>query len=389
MKILVAPYNLLAHYLRCIELVKNISIDAEIIFLKSGKYDSFVQNSGFKTLSETTKTYDAVIEKAESFDFSWINHKSVTNTVESLIHIIETEKPDFIIGDTYLGLRIAARYCKTPLISVFNAYLTHHYNDIRPVPHTHKANKYKPRLSQASWERIIRTVEKLTLRKVHKPFRKIRRSFNLEVYTDLLDEFAGDYNLLCDDPEIFPSKHLPNNYKYCGPLLYSCHDHNHNLLQFLENNKQRETILITMGSTGKLSSLGNLTDTFWQNYNIIITGAEEDKTEHNIYYTTFLNFDDFAPLIDLVICHGGNGTMYQAINKNIAIIAVPTIFEQEWNTYRFEKLDFCKIWYPNSNLTQLYKLVKSQIENHKNNRNNNTAKLKVCLNRVINEWLFH
>ncbi|MDD2634582.1 MAG: glycosyltransferase [Bacteroidales bacterium] len=384
MKILVTPYNLLAHYLRSIELVKKINMDADIVFLKSGKYDNYVKSNGYKLTENTLNTYDTVIEKAESFDFSWINKKSVNQTVEALIDIIKNEKPDYIIGDTYLGLRIAAEHCKTPLISILNAYLTHYYNDLRPVPHTHKAISFKPKVSEKTWNKIVRTVEKMTLRKVHTPFRKIRQKLNLKQYNDLFDEFAGDHNIICDDPDIFPSTNLPNNYKYCGPLLYSCTKQNNKLLNFLKLHNSKKTILISMGSTGNTSNVGDLSNSFWQNFNIICTGAIEEKQTENIYYTDFINFDKVSHFIDLLICHGGNGTIYQAINSKIPTIAIPTIFEQEWNIYRFEKLSYCKVWYPEDNIKNLYKLIEEMtLENTLNTKN---TKLKTELNTVINDF---
>ncbi|MDD2386128.1 MAG: glycosyltransferase [Bacteroidales bacterium] len=381
MKILVAPYNLLAHYLRSIALVKNIPNNAEIVFLKSGRYDNFVTANGYKLTQNTLNTYSTVIEKAASFDFSWINKKSVNRTVNELIEIIKTEKPDYIIGDTYLGMKIAAEYCNITLISIFNAYLTHHYNDLRPTPHNHKANKFKSKLSEKSWNTIVRTVEKLTLRKVHSPFRKIRRKLKLKQYRDLFDEFTGDKNILCDDPEIFPSIKLPDNYQYCGPLLYSYNVTNQQLLNFLSKDKTRKTILISMGSTGKITNIGDLKNYFWLNYNIVITGAKEGKQTENIYYTDFINFDETSHLIDLIICHGGNGTMYQAINKNIPAIAIPTIFEQEWNIHRFEKLSLCKVWYAEQDIKNLYTLIESLTST--NTLNPNIIKLQTDLNSII------
>lgn len=367
MKILVIPYNLLAHYLRSIELVKIIDIEAEILFLKSAKYDNFVETNGYKLTKDSLNTYNAVIKKSEAFDFSWINEKSVKETVYNLIDIIKTEKPDYILGDTYLGLRIAAEYCKTPLISILNAYLTHYYDDIRPVPHNHQANIFKPKLSKSAWEKIVRTVEKQTLRKVHSPFRKIRKQLELKPYNDLLDEFAGDQNLICDDPNIFPSKTLPYNYKYCGPLLYSCHKHNNKLLNFLKQNSYKKTILISMGSTGKISNLGKLNTFFWDKYNVVITGLKKEEQKANIYYTDFINFQETIQFIDLLICHGGNGTMYQAISNAIPTIAIPTIFEQEWNTYRFEKFNLCKVWFFENDIKLLEEMIENSISEGKNN----------------------
>ncbi|PLX06739.1 MAG: hypothetical protein C0596_13600 [Marinilabiliales bacterium] len=350
MKILVIPYNLLAHYLRCIALVNKIELPADITFLKSGKYDNFVEQNNYKLTNEALNSYSTAIDKSESFDFTWINNESVSDTVNSLINIIKSENPDYIIGDTFLGLRVAAEYCRIPLISILNAYLTHFYKGHRPVPHNHRANLFKAGVPKLAWHRILKSVEKQTLRNVHKPFRQIRKELHLNEYKDLFDEFAGAYNLLCDDPYIFPSVNLPAKTDYCGPLLYQYNSSNPKLLEFLENRRNKKNILITMGSTGKTSSVGDLKNEFWSDYNIILTGAPKDEQKDNIYYTNFINYDEVANHLDLIICHGGNGTVYQAINYNVSVIAIPRIFDQEWNAYRFKELSICKVWFPDGKI---------------------------------------
>ncbi len=382
MKILVIPYNLLAHYLRCIELVNNIDLPVEIVFLKSGKYDNFVEQNNYKLTHKALNSYSTAIDKSESFDFSWINYKSVSDTVNSLIDIIKSENPDYIIGDTFLGLRIASEYCNTPLISILNAYLTHSYKGHRPVPHNHRANLFKPGVPKLAWHRIVKSVEKQTLRNVHRPFRQIRKELHLNEYKDLFDEFAGTYNLLCDDPEIFPSVNLPAKTDYCGPLLFKCMSSNPKLLEFLENKRDKKNILITMGSTGKTPSVGNLKDKFWNNYNIVVTGSQSDEQKDNIYYTNFINYDEVANHLNLIICHGGNGTFYQAINHNIPVIAIPRIFEQEWNAYRFKELSICKVWFPDGKIEKLHALIQNTITI--NNEELRQVKLNTNLNGHIN-----
>lgn len=37
---------------------------------------------------------------------------------------------------------------------------------------------------------------------------------------------------------------------------------------------------------------------------------------------------------DLVVCHGGNGTIYQAMQHGVPIIGIPTMHDQEFNLDR-------------------------------------------------------
>jgi UDP-N-acetylglucosamine:LPS N-acetylglucosamine transferase len=38
--------------------------------------------------------------------------------------------------------------------------------------------------------------------------------------------------------------------------------------------------------------------------------------------------------VDILICHGGNGTVYQALSHGVPLLFFPGNFEQEWNIQR-------------------------------------------------------
>ena len=44
------------------------------------------------------------------------------------------------------------------------------------------------------------------------------------------------------------------------------------------------------------------------------------------------------PRCNLMICHGGNGTIYQALFFGLPVLAHTSIFEQEWNVQQLEAL---------------------------------------------------
>jgi UDP:flavonoid glycosyltransferase YjiC (YdhE family) len=45
---------------------------------------------------------------------------------------------------------------------------------------------------------------------------------------------------------------------------------------------------------------------------------------------------------DLVICHGGNGTIYQALQHGKPVIGIPTLADQKFNMRRVEALGLGK-----------------------------------------------
>lgn len=361
--ILFAPYNLLSHYLRCIQLAKSINHEYDTVFLYSSKYNHIVKQNGFKISGKFTPEYKTVVEKAESFDFSWINVDSIRKTVNNFGSIFKGEKPDLIIGDSYLGLRIAAEYCNIPLLCVLNAYISPYYQDFRDVPHNHPGNKYKRFVNAKVWRKLVVAIESIAFKKEHQPFKELREELGLVKLNNLLDEFAGDYNIICDDSKVFPLKELPDNYFKLNPILYESNKNETELIKLIDNNKQ--TIYVSAGSSGYSLIPDFISPDMLSNYNIIVTGAERNYFEHGIIYRNFVNFNAIADKIDLTICHGGNGTLYQSAQRAIPIIAIPRIFEQEWNTQRFQKLGLCEVFYRENPAEELLKLIREMLANKK------------------------
>ena len=64
---------------------------------------------------------------------------------------------------------------------------------------------------------------------------------------------------------------------------------------------------------------------------------------------------------DLVVCHGGNGTIYQALQHGKPVIGIPTIPDQKFNMRRVEALGVGKMlsWKDfNENPESLIELIK-------------------------------
>jgi len=367
-KLLFAPFDLLSHYLRCLSIANSLNKNEfEIVFLRSRHYNSFVEANGYRITDNTVNAYENVVSKASKFNFSWINKQSVRQTVDAFIQVVEVEKPDVLISDTFLGAKIVAEKLNLNHVALLNAYVTNYYAGLRDVPHHHKAIRFKKYVSPEKWERIVRSIEEMTLKQVHSPFRKLRLEWHLPPQNNLFDEFTGQYNLLCDDEDIFPLLTKPSCYEYIGPVLYNCFQHNPSLMTFLERYKHLPLLYITSGSSGKYIIPDILNVDELNDYAVIVAGYHEDADYKNILFRKFVNFDDVAPQVDLVICHGGNGSVYQALNAGKRIIAVPWIFEQEWNVQRFSQLGLCQVFYPDEKPDKLKKIINELLAQKPNN----------------------
>ena len=165
---------------------------------------------------------------------------------------------------------------------------------------------------------ITQFAERWAFKEVHRPFRVFRKTYHLKKLKTYPDELEGDHTLICDVPQLFPQKALPATYQYIGPLFYSTDAKEDEIIERLNPNKP--TILVSFGSSGNWQKLHLLNDVVFHKFNIITAGDNGSVVIGNhIISKPFINNVSILPLSDLMICHGGNGTIYQALFCNVPI----------------------------------------------------------------------
>jgi UDP:flavonoid glycosyltransferase YjiC (YdhE family) len=153
---------------------------------------------------------------------------------------------------------------------------------------------------------------------------------------------------------LFPQKILPENYDFIGPLFYEGTNPESEIISQLDKNKR--TILVTLGSSGDWRAVGFLNKVMFSDFNIITAGDEQEiLNAPHIICKRFLNNIALLPYCDLIICHGGNGTVCQALAYDIPIVALTNIFEQEWNMQQVKTLGYGDVINETRNETELMK----------------------------------
>lgn len=360
-KILVFPFDLMSHYLRCIVLAKRYS-DHNVLFAHSKNYDHFVNEAGFKSFKVHGFDTSHAIKCAAKFDFSWLNKNDIERVFLAQVEIIKTLKPKIVIGDANPTLKMAAEYCGVRYIALMNGYMTRSYARTRKLPSTHPAVDHLSKLPPRFGEKIIQFAEKIAMRSVHKPFKQLRSKYRLKRERNYLSEMEGDENLICDDEKLFPQKDMPLNYKFIGPLLYE--PSTIDKLYFDDDAAKKPRICVSMGSTGSWEKLSFLSNREYEHYHIITLGDNQSYIRgKHVQALRFANFDSILPHCHFLICHGGNGTTYQGIKHGIKMICVPDHFEQEWNIQGIEALGYGTGLYSNIEGTLKHYLNNSQGSN--------------------------
>ncbi len=350
----------MSHYLRCLCIADALRYEFDIYFLDSEEYSDLILAHGFKTIDYQHQAVDEILEKAGSFNFDWINSHSIRTMFDAQMDIVKTYKPDLVFSDTSFTLPMVAEYLNIPIISIMNAYVSNYYADIRPLPYRHKAYIYQFKMKQAVWEKVLNTAEKASMKFVHKSFARLRKELNLSKKQWLLDEFEGDFNLLCDLPELFPTHELPENFATIGPVIYHSERKEPDLLQWVQSGDDRPLVYLSLGSSGGDVKFDFLSHPSAQEFRFVVSGVKQIAITDNLRYQKFVNFEQIQQHVSLFISHGGNGSIYQALAAGIPLLLIPAFFEQAWNAHRIQKLQLGQVIQPNKMddiFPQMHKLI--------------------------------
>jgi UDP:flavonoid glycosyltransferase YjiC (YdhE family) len=331
----------MSHYLRCLELAKQYP-NSEILFSSSLKYSNYIEKEGYNTFYVEDFDPDVVMECAAKFDFSWLNFKDIQRVFLSQVEVIKELKPDLVIGDTSPTLKMAAEFTGVPYVALMNGYMSKHYKNVRALSKTHPGNVHLSKLPPKVSKQIIKFAEAISFRIVHKPFKKVRRMYELKRVSNYINEMEGDENMICDHEYLFPQNNLPSHYKIIGPLMYKTFREESELLSQIDPNKK--TICVCMGSSGNWEKLSFLSSNKYSEYNIITAGDLQKKISgDHVINKDFIALESVLPHCALLICHGGNGTIYHGIENKIPTLCLTNHFEQEWNVQQLEalKLGIC------------------------------------------------
>lgn len=341
-RVLFFPFNLLSHYLRCLVLADSYNkATYDVRFVSSEKYNAFVQGRGYKVFSCAGFDADFVMDCTNNFSFDWLNERDIERVMIEQVKCINAVKADLVVGDVAPTLKMAAQLAGVKHITLVNGYMTRYYAETRKIPRKHKAYELMQQLPSRFAEALTSIGERMAFRKIHTPFNNLRKRYNLPALRDYLEELEGDENLICDLPELFPQKFLPSTYRFIGPLVYRHQDEWADWK--CEVDWKKPLICVCMGSSGDWEQLRFLNDPYYSRYTIVTAGDKAGVLcAPHVIRRDFVNLDKVLEKSNLMICHGGNGTIYTGILNRVFMLCLATHFEQEYNIEALERHGYGK-----------------------------------------------
>jgi UDP:flavonoid glycosyltransferase YjiC (YdhE family) len=338
-KILAIPNgHLLAHTTRVLEVAKALrEFGFDVQFATDGRFTPIIQDQGFKIIPISMVSGEQVLSCCRNGRVNWDNYPMLKKSVQDDLDLFKKVKPCLVIGDLRLSLSTSCEVACIPYVSILNAAWTNYYAVRFRAPEHFLPTRL---LGYRITTRLMPIIKTLILKHDHRPYAKIRREMGLKPGDNIFDIWKGDLNLLPDIPEYAPTRNLPENFHYIGPIVW---EPNYPAPQWLKKvDSGKPTIYFTMGSTGYPRFFKTALDVFGNSeYQCIMTTAGMASFQHlpsNFFVADYAPGSRIMQKSNVVVCHGGNGTVYQAMKNGIPIIGIPTMHDQEFNVQRVADL---------------------------------------------------
>lgn len=327
----------LAHVARAIVIAHRLEKEgAEVIFATGNAHQPLAEQENFDVREvfcvAPEYAHAAIRRGSHIFD-----NTTLKRYVESDLTLFHEVQPDLVIGDMRLSLNISAELAGIEYWNIVSGYLTRYYDAIQNPPRTFPLVRILGNhISRATFP-ILRS---FILRYYAASFRRYRKELGLDSVNNILDIIASPYrNLIADFPRFIPCSNFPSQFEYIGPLIWEPNLPNPAWLNQLRPDVP--TAYVSMGSTGDQSNLQRilicLRDAGWQ---VITTTGSHGQAPPGIFATTYARGSLLLKHSQLLICHGGSGTIYQAIIESVPVIGIATFHDQEINLERAQALQW-------------------------------------------------
>lgn len=337
-----ANAHALAHVSRLLEVAKVLRQRGhEVLFAGHGKYLGIVEWDGFLTRELPYIPVDQVVRAVRSQRlWELFPEQQLRGFLAAEVALYEEIKPDLVLIDNRPTARTSAERLGIKTAAVLNVHMSNH----KRIPFFSLSNLIGTERDLAPL-RQLDTIENFLEclmydRLVMGRLNALRREMSLPRLRAYEHE-QGGLTFFADVPEFSPVRRLPLGAQYIGPLTW------HNDLPpppcIDQLSRDKRTIYLSLGSEGLEDLLPHLDLLAREGVQVVVaTGAAATASmgsvPEGVFLEQYVNTDKLLPHCDLVCCHGGNGTLYQALSFGLPVVVVATHQEQSCGGKRIQRL---------------------------------------------------
>jgi len=314
----------------------------EALFAGTGREMAHVAASGFAIHPIWEPEPEVLFGAIRARKVHFVTTEILRAMVEADLALFEELGPTAVLTDGRLSAPISTRVASLPHGAIVNASSTR----FRAIPYLSlfaAPGQWLPPLGPAMVALECRLFDLFM-----GVFRQVAKEYGVPNATTPTDCLTGnDLTIIPDLPEFFPTRHLPDSYHYVGPITWSPASGGLPTVHFPDTAEERPRLYVTFGTTGDAAVLARICELLaTSGYQVVVTAAGHrplpPAAGETVEVVDYADGDELCEEAALVICHGGNGTIYQALRHGRPIIGIPFIPDQEYNMRRVEALGLGK-----------------------------------------------
>ena len=351
MNILVLPYtHTLSHISRPLLVTKELKNRGhEVVFAGESPKIKFIQQGGFTVVPLYEPDPDILFGNIRRGKLKFVSDSEIERMIEADIALYREVKPDLVLTDGRFTAPISTHIAGLRHVAIVNVSSTE-YRALPYIPFFEWMPEWLIGRNTALWktfDSINLKLEMLVFDNAMNIFKRLSKKYGIKKTVTATNCLTGkDITLLADIPEYFPTKNLPSDYHYIGPLTWKSNLPKPSWWPF--HKKGKALVYITMGTTGIKDFFQIIYDLIKKSdlKAVITTGGQIQNLStipDKLIIEDYVDGDLMMEACDIVVCHGGNGTIYQALQHGKPIIGIPTIQDQRFNMRRVEALDVGQI----------------------------------------------
>lgn len=236
--------------------------------------------------------------------------------------------PHVVIGDMRHSLAVSSREYGIPYLNVVNANWSP-YSDTELVLMDHPLMDI---VGEPLVQSLFALMRPLGANLHSLPLNIVRARHGLApLGPDPKQVFAyGDFTLYPDTPDLIPTRKLPFNHLYIGPILWSPHV---DLPAWWDDVPDDKPILyVSLGSSGNAALLDQIVRLL-SDLPVTILAAtagrcQIDNTASNVFVADFLPGMEAARRARLVVCNGGSASVQQSLAVGVPFFGIVNNLDQ-------------------------------------------------------------
>ncbi|MDW6001929.1 glycosyltransferase [Vibrio mangrovi] len=242
--------------------------------------------------------------------------------VEQEIDLLETLRPDVVIGDFRHSLSISCRILSIPYVGLNNAYWSPYVvNSVLPVPE-HKTIPF----SKATFlKRFMPVITPLVFKLMVSNLNKMRKHFGFSLYKTFREALTdSDLTLYYEPPGFIDMTALPDHHRFIGSVSWTP---KLPLPDFFEQlDKDKPLVYVSLGSSGVHEIEERIVNDLVNcGMNVVVNSP---SAYPGAYHSPLIPGDLAAAQADLVICNGGSPMAYLALSQGTPVLGIPANNDQ-------------------------------------------------------------